>query len=198
MGIIEGVDLGYQDLAEMLFRQLVANKEKVIAKERKAQRLSEQEVDILADILNTDVQSVPYVLAFKARLVEEADTYDGKRQSLLTLVTIYQQYVTQIIPLIMQTYQGQPEVLQAFFQKFVEGATALMQDIFVFFGQEDVNDYMITADKIKVLDQIMVQMTGQIGQMGQPPGGGMGDGQGAGMGPQAGAPGGVGPQSGGF
>jgi len=182
----------------MLFRQLVANKEKVIAKERKAQRLSEQEVDILADILNTDVQSVPYVLAFKARLVEEADTYDGKRQSLLTLVTIYQQYVTQIIPLIMQTYQGQPQVLQIFFQKFVEGATALMQDIFVFFGQEDVNDYMITADKIKVLDQIMGQMTGQIGQMGQVPGGGMGDGQGAGMGPQAGAPGGVGPQSGGF
>ena len=182
MGIIEGVDLAYQDMAEMIFRQLVAHKVEVIEKERAAERMSQEDVAILEEILNLDIDALPYVLAFKARLVQEAETYEGKRQSLLTLVTLYQTYIQGILPLMMQTYQGKPEILQAFMAKFIEGATALMEKIFRFFGEEDVDDYMFSSDKVETLNQIMGMMMGQNQMMGGmangsqtgavPPGGG--------------------------
>lgn len=173
MGIIEGIDLAYQDIAEMLFRQMIAHKTELLAREREAERLTPDEIKVLEDIFNMDVHTVPYVMAFKARLVEEAETYDGKKQSLLTLITVYTQFATQIIPLIMQTYQNNPQIVQIFMQKFVEGATKLMQDVFTFFGQDDVDDYLITSDKVATLNQITKMLGAQLGQMGQIPGQGM-------------------------
>ena len=162
MGIIEGVDLAYQDIAELLFRQLVANKEEVIGKERIAKRMSEEDITILEEILSNDIDQVPYVLAFKARLVDEAETYEGKRQSLLTLTAVYQQFLQGLVPLIQQTYGDiDPVIVKAFMAKFVEGGTNLMQKVFQFFGEPDTDDYMISADKTETLNQVLLAMAGQ-------------------------------------
>jgi hypothetical protein len=184
------VDLAYQDIAELLFRQLVANKDEVIKKERTAERLSEEDVDMLEEILSQDITQIPYVLAFKARLVAEAETYEGKRQSILTLVGVYQQFLQGMVPLVQQTYADiDPTLVKHFMGKFVEGGTNLMEKVFQFFGEADTEDYMISADKIETMNDILAAMMGQnsalggvlSGQMEQPgPGGPAG-------GPQPGA-----------
>lgn len=169
MGIIEGVDLAYQDMAEMIFRQLVAHKDEVIAKERSAERLSEEDITILNDILGQDVSEIPYVLSFKARLVEEAETYEGKRQSLMTLVAVYQQFAQGVIPLVQQTYGDiDPITVKAFMGKFVEGSTALMEKVFRFFGEPETDDYIMSANKVQTMNDILMAMGGQnslIGSM---------------------------------
>jgi len=193
MGIIEGIDLAYQDIAELIFRQLVAHKDEVIAKERGSERLSEEDVNILEEILSTDIQTVPEVLAFKARLVEEAETYEGKRQSLLTLVAVYQQFAEGLLPLIMQTYgDADPMIVKAFMGKFVEGGTNLMEKVFQFFGEPDVDEYMMSADKVQTMNQILATMMGQNSLIG-----GMANGQIPQQG-QAGAPGALGQGGGGL
>jgi hypothetical protein len=198
MGIIEGVDLAYQDIAELIFRQLVANKDEVMKKERTAERLSEEDIAILEEILSQDITQIPYVLAFKARLVAEAETYEGKRQSILTLVGVYQQFLQGMVPLVQQTYADiDPTVVKHFMGKFVEGGTNLMEKVFQFFGESDTEDYMISADKVETMNQILAAMTGQnsalggvlSGQMGQqgpgsPAGGQQPGGGGVGAGPQ--------------
>jgi hypothetical protein len=162
MGIIEGIDLAYQDIAELIFRQLVAHRKEVIEKERASERLSEEDVNTLEEVLNTDINVVPHVLAFKARLVEEAETYEGKRQSLLTLVAVYQQFAEGLLPLVQQTYaDADPMIVKAFMGKFVEGGTNLMEKVFQFFGEPDVDDYMMSADKVQTMNQILVTMMGQ-------------------------------------
>lgn len=195
MGIIEGVDLAYQDLAELLFRQLVANKEEVIEKERRAQRMSPEDVTILAEILDEDIDQVPYVLSFRARMVQEAETYEGRRQSMLSLVAIYQQYVQGMLPLIMQTYGDiDPQIVKGFMAKFVEGGTALMEQIFRFFGEADTDDYLISGEKVETLNEILLAMSGQTSMFAQI----LGDKRGAMEGAsEIGIPGPVGPGVGG-
>lgn len=200
MGIIEGVDLAYQDIAELLFRQMVANKEEVIKKERSAERLSEEDIDILEEVLGQDISEIPYVLSFKARLVAEAETYEGKRQSLLTLVGVYQQFLQGMTPLIQMTYQDlDPTVVKHFMGKFVEGGTNLMEKVFQFFGEADVDDYLISADKIDTMNQILAAMAGQNSALGGALSGQMeqqGPGSPAGaVGPGSGGLGGGGPVS---
>lgn len=177
MGIIEGVDLAYQDIAEMIYRQLVANRVEVIEKERKAERLSEKDIATLEETLNVDLDTIPYALAFKARISDGAETFEGKKQSILNLVTIYTQYVTQIIPLIMQTYGPEAPMVQEMMQKFTEGATSLMEKVFVFFGEEDTKQYMLSSDRIEMMNEIMQKMQGNMGQL-QGQGQGLGQGQG--------------------
>lgn len=161
-GIIEGVDLAYQDMAEIIFRQLVANKDEVIKKERSAERMSEEDVTILEEILGQDVTQIPYVLSFKARLVEEAETYEGKRQSIMTLTAVYQQFAEGLVPLVQQTYGDvDPMIVKGFMGKFVEGATSLMEKVFMFFGESDVDDYMMTASKVQMMNEILMTMQGQ-------------------------------------
>lgn len=161
-GIIEGVDLAYQDIAELIFRQLVANSAHVIEKERSAERLSQEDITILEEILSADIDQIPYVLAFKARLVEQAETYEGKRQSLMTLVAIYQQFAQSMVPMIQQTYGDiDPVIVKSFMGQFVEGATALMEKVFQFFGEADTDDYMVSSDRVQTMNQILAMMMGQ-------------------------------------
>ncbi len=168
MGIIEGVDLAYQDIAELLFRQLVANKEEVIKKERNALRMSEADITLLEEILSEDIDQVPYVLAFKARLVDEAETYEGRRQTMLTMISVYQQYLQGMVPLIQQTYGDiDPMIVKAFMAKFVEGGTNMMGKIFQFFGEADIDDYLIAGNKVETMNQILAMMTGQNNMLGQ-------------------------------
>lgn len=166
-GIIEGIDLAYQDIAELLFRQLVAHKDRVIEKERRAERMSKEDIDVLEEVLSQDIDQIPYVLAFKARLVEEAETYEGKRQSLLTLVAVYQQFLQGMLPMVQMTYQDiDPVIVKSFMGKFVEGGTNLMEKVFQFFGEPDTDDYMLSGDKVQTMNTILQAMMGQNSLMG--------------------------------
>jgi hypothetical protein len=161
-GIVEGISLAYQDIAEMIFRQLVANKEVVMEKERLAKRLTPEELVILNSILDYDINQIPYILSFKARLVDEAETYEARRQGILSLVAIYQQFAQGILPLIQQTYGDvDPMILKAFMGKFVSGATHLMEKVFTFFGEGDPDDYIVTADKVQTLNAVLLALAGQ-------------------------------------
>jgi len=189
----------------LVWMQCVANKERVIAREKTAMRLSEEDQEVLAEALNMPIGEVPMRLGFTVKTTESDRTYEQQRMNMLSMTQIYAQFSKETIPLAMQLYgpQGQqmkqaaPE-MWGYLARIMVGSSKLVEQIFKFFGIYDVGNYVPSSDQ---MDKMLDMMQGMVGafqgapQIGAPPAAQMplegGQGQGQGQGEMGGGLGGV-------
>lgn len=169
--VVEGLKTTISMLGMLVWLHCVANKDRVIARETKAARLTQDELDILKEALEVELAEVPMRLKFVVRTTEAEKTYEQRRMNVMTLSQLYSQYAQQTVPLAMQLYgpQGQQIKQQApelwnYLGRILVGSGKLMEDIFKFFGTMDVNNYIPDSEKMdQLLDMLGSMAEGMKG-----------------------------------
>lgn len=164
--IAEGLNESFAEIGMMIFFQLVENRDRVIRNEREAKRLSEEEIEVLDTALGMKVSDIPAKLSFHIRTSDVDETYEAKRQNMLSLTQLFSQYAQQVTPLAMQLFgpQGQqmkqvaPDAYQHLLSIYT-GSTELMSKVFKFFGEEDPSKYMPDIRKHQLLQEMLREMT---------------------------------------
>ena len=184
----EGLNECFSEVGMMLFFQMVKNKERLMANERIAKRLTDEELDLLETVLSVPLQEVPLKLAFSIRTCDVDQTFEVKRQNILSLTQLFSQYAMQIIPLSDKLLgpQGQqmrelaPDAYANDLSIYV-AATKLISETFKFFGEEepdkfvpDTKKHELFLDMVRVMNEQLVEQN----KMGQNQGQGQRAGQG--------------------
>jgi hypothetical protein len=164
--IADGITDFYGEIGMMIFFQLVKNKERVISNERKIKRLTDEEIALLEKALDIKMSDIPFKMAFTIRTTDVDQTFEVKRQSMLTLAQLYAQYAQQTFPLAMQVLgpagmqlkKIAPEAWNHMLALYV-GSTKLMESVFEFFGEEDPDKYVPDVRKYEMLQEMMRSFT---------------------------------------
>lgn len=150
--ILEGMEDAYSDLGQMTWFHLVWNKQAVLENERNIKRLSDEELDDLQKALDIPVNEIPIRLRFSIRTSDVEQTFEARRQNVLSLWSIYSVYINQMIPKVMQVYTGIPQKdgstvplpppVKEFILRTMTGQSKIMEKIFEFFGEDETGDYV--------------------------------------------------------
>ena len=165
--VTEGLKTTVGQIGMMVWMQCVANKERVIAREKVAGRLSEADQGLLAEALNIPIGEVPMRISFTVKTTDSERTYEQQRMNMMTMTQIYAQFSKETIPLAMQLYgpqgmqmrQSAPE-MWGYLARIMVGSGKLVENIFKFFGMYDVGNYVPSTEN---LDK-MVDMMGSMAQ----------------------------------
>lgn len=151
----------------LVWMQCVANKERVIAREKTSMRLSAEDQATLAGALNMPIGEVPMRLGFTVRTTESDRTYEQQRMNMLSMTQIYAQFAKETIPLAMQLYGPQGQQMKAaapemwnYMARIMVGSSKLVEQIFKFFGIYDVGNYVPSSDQ---MDKMLDMMQGMVG-----------------------------------
>jgi hypothetical protein len=150
--ILEGMEDAYSNLGLMTVFQLVWNKETVLENERSIGRLSDDELLNLEKALNIKIEEIPVKLRFAVRTSDVEQTFEARRQNVLSLWSIYTTYPKLVLPLLMQIYGGipvpegppqqLPQPVKEAMLRIVAGSSKLMEKLFEFFGEDETGDFV--------------------------------------------------------
>jgi hypothetical protein len=183
--IAEGLEESMARIAMYTVFQLVRNKDTVIRNERERKRISEEDINHLEKALSMKLEEIPRKLKFTVKTTEMEQTFEARRQNIMTLVQIYSMYLQRIIPLYQMMMSPQmPPPMKEFLMKAFTGSSRLMDEVFKFFGQEDTDRYIPNykkmEDMLKILEMMRESVGGMNGQQGMGgPQGTAGGGQGS-------------------
>lgn len=160
--VIEGLKTSIGKVGMLVWMQCVANKDRVIAREKEAMRLSDDEIKDLEVELSIELSKVPTRLAFNVQTTENEKTFEMQRQNMLMLAQLTAQFWQQTIPMAVQLFgpsgqammQQAPELYQ-YMLKSMTGVNKLMDDIYQFFGVNNTLDYLPDMEKQKRLGQMI-------------------------------------------
>jgi len=181
--IVSGLRDTVSEIGMLVWMQCIANKERVIARERTAMRLNDDELEILEDALSMELSEVPMRMAFSLQTTDADKTYEQQRENVLGLMQVYNGFAEKTLPLAMQLYSPQGMQMQqqapeawGYMARVLTGASKLMEDTFRFFGIYNTQDYVVDSDKLdQMLDMMrsMGQTFGSAPQLGGSQVGGM-------------------------
>jgi hypothetical protein len=164
--ISEGLEESMARVAMYTVFQLVRNRETVIRNERERPRMSEEDINLLVAALNMKLEEIPRKLRFTVKTTEMEQTFEARRQNILTLVQIYSMYLQKILPLMQMLYSPQvPPPLKEVLVKAFTGSSRLMDEVFKFFGQEDTERYVPNYKKMEGMLKIMELLQNNVGGM---------------------------------
>jgi hypothetical protein len=147
--IVEAAADSYSRIGLLTFYQLVRHKREVIESERKIQRLTNEEIELLNEALDINMEELPTRVRLSIRMTDVEQTFEAKRQNYLSLFQLYSGFIKQQTPIAQQLFspQGQqiaqqaPELYKYLLRVYVGGAK-LMDQIFKFFGVDEESDYI--------------------------------------------------------
>jgi len=170
----EGLKNAVGQIGMLVWMQCVANKDRVIAREKTAMRLSEEDQTLLAEALNMEVSEVPMRIAFTVKTTDGDRTYEQQRMNLMTMTQIYGMFAEKTVPLAMQLYgpqgmqmQQQAPEMWAYLARLMVGSGKLVDGIFKFFGIYDTENYVPDMNQ---LDKMVDMMRGMAGAFSGAPG----------------------------
>jgi len=175
--VVEGLRNTISQIGMLVWMQCVTNKDRVMARERKAMRLTEDELALLDEALGMEISEIPMRMRFTVKTTEADKTYEQQRQNMLGLSQVFAGFADKTVPLVGMVYgpQGMQMKAQApeawgYLARILTGSGKLMERIFEFFGITDVDNYVPNTD---VLDKTLDSMGGMAGMQGafQAPGG---------------------------
>ena len=161
-GILGAISTGMQsdwsDIAMLVFFQLVANKERVIRREEQIGRLTQDEIEKLELLLSIPIENLPTRFSFSVRTTKLDQTFETKRQNILALTQLYQQYWQQVLPMMGQVFgpqaQSLPEVMRSSMMKAIVGYSKLQEEVFKLFDMEDTERYIPEHESLELLTRI--------------------------------------------
>jgi hypothetical protein len=223
--ILEGMEDAYSSLGMMTVFQLVWNKDTVMENETRIGRLTDQQLKDLDKALSIKIEEIPIKLRFSVRTSDAEQTFEARRQNVLSLWSIYTMFKKEQLPLLMQVYGGMPggpgqppiqlpQPVKEAALRYIVGTSKLMEKMLEFFGEDETGDFVppVKLEELafRMMDMAQEQMlrrmeNGQAGSQngvapgrsGAPPGliGQPGMEGGGGTGENNPAPGNAGPQN---
>jgi hypothetical protein len=169
--IVSGMRDTIAEIGMLVWMQCVANKDRVIARERAAMRLADDELQLLEEALNMELSEVPVRMAFAMKTTDIDKTYDQQRQNIMALGQIYSGFAQQALPLAMQLYSPQGVQLQqaapeawAYMARVLTGYGKLAEETFKFFGMYNTGDFVPETETMDKMLDMMRSMTMQTAQ----------------------------------
>lgn len=164
--IAEGLNEMFNEIGMMVFFQMVKNRDRVIENEKAIGRLSGEEQLDVADLLNMPLKDVPFKMAFKIRTTDIDQTFEAKRQNMLSLSQLFTQFAMQTTPLANELFgqmgqqmkQVAPDAYQHSLSIYV-ASTKMMRQMIEFFGEDDPDQYVPDVRKHEFLLDMMKNMT---------------------------------------
>jgi len=209
--ILEGMEDAYSNLGLLTFFQLVWNRETVIENETRIKRLRDDEILLLDKALSIKIEEIPVKLRFSVRTSDVEQTFEARRQNVLSLWSIYTMFKKEQLPLLMQVYGGipgpqglmpLPQPVKEAALRYIVGTSKLMEKMLEFFGEDETGDFVspVKLEELafEMMDLAQEQMLRRIrnGRDGRPQALGAESGPGAPQGPDGlggmGSPGGNG------
>lgn len=181
--ILEGMEDSYSSLGMLTFFQLVWNKETVIENETKIGRLSDDELTSLGKALSIKIEEIPIKLRFSVRTSDVEQTFEARRQNVLSLWSIYTMFKKEQLPLMMQIYGGMPgpqgmipipQPVKEAALRYLVGTSKLMEKMLEFFGEDETGDFVppVKMEELafEMMDMAQEQMLRRIrsGREGRP------------------------------
>lgn len=167
--IADGLNECFSEIGMMIFFQMVHHRDRLIANEEKMRRLSPEEIELLRQALNMDVKDIPSKLSFTIRTSNVDETYEAKRQNILSLTQLYSQFAEQQTPLAMMLFGPQGAMMQQqapdaykYLLSIYVGSTQLMSEVFKFMGEDNPMQFVPDTKKQKFLLDMMNRMTNQM------------------------------------
>jgi hypothetical protein len=201
--VMSGMEASYSRVAELIFYQLVNNKDLVLEKETRIKRMSDTDLALLTEALSIPPGEIPSRLRFSIRTTDVEQTFDAKRQNVITLTQLYTQFFQTMMPIVQALFSPQANQMKmaapdlyAYLVRMYVGKCKLMEDTFKFFNEQDTAKYVPDWKRFAMMQELQTAMQGNMnmlgGAVGGQPGGGGPAGGPPGPGVQPGIPGGVG------
>jgi hypothetical protein len=170
--ITEGITESFSRVGRLVFMSLVQNREAVLEREQKLQRLTEKELKLLDELLLIPPNEVYDRLTFSVQTTDIEKTYESRRQNMLSLTQLYSMFLKETTPLAMQLFgpkgqqmkQQAPELYDHLMQVYT-GSCRLMEKIFEFFNEEDTQDYIPDYERQEAIWEYQMAMMNQLRQM---------------------------------
>jgi hypothetical protein len=170
--VSEGVEDSWGTVGYLIYLQMVHHKDEVLSSERDIQRLTEEEMGILEKGLSIPKDQIPIRLRFKVRTSDVEQTFEMKRQNLMTRTQLSSMYFKEIFPVVQMLFgpQGQMMMQQApemfeFMARMYTARTRMMEDTIKFFGEDEVSKYIPEYKKLEALLDLQRQMSETNNQM---------------------------------
>jgi hypothetical protein len=159
----------YAKIGEYALMHLVANSDRT--KETLLPLANDDDKPLIEEVLNMNVEDIPLNFAFSVKMTDPDKTEDAKRETLLVVNQLYDQYFQSIFGLLMQTQQTQ-QAMEIAAQYYV-GKNKLMDEMINLLSDVNADDllpfykdleYMITLNenaKESALVRLKAQLEGE-------------------------------------
>lgn len=156
--VTEGIEDSWSGAWYMVFLQLIHHKDEVLANEREIGRLSEGDIALLEKALSIPKEQVPIRLRFSVRTSDVEQTFEVKRQNLLTRTQLSNQFFQQMFPVVQMLFgpQGQMMMQQVpemwkFLARVYTAQARMLEEAMKFFGEDDTSKYVPDYKKLEAL-----------------------------------------------
>lgn len=171
--ISEGIEDSWSMVGYLILLQEIHHKDEVISNEREIGRLTEQEIATLEQALSIPKAQVPIRLKFKVRTSDVEQTFEMKRQNLLTRTQLSGMFFQQVFPVVQMLFgpQGQMMLQQApemwkFMARIYTSRCRMMEEAIKFFGEDDTGKYVPEYQKLEAMldfQKLLVENQGMMG-----------------------------------
>lgn len=159
----------FSEMGQLILYQMVAHKDEVMEKEQQAQRLTEEEMQMLEQILSLPLEELPIRLGFTVNTTDIEQSFESKRQNLMTMTQLFAQWSQQTTPIAMQLFTPQgkelqeaaPELYKHMLSTYM-GATRMLHEVFEFFDEDDPSKYLPDVERYQLLKSIMDEMDSDL------------------------------------
>lgn len=155
----------FSQIGQLVLYQMAAHKSEMLEKERQARRLDEEELEMLEELLSVPVEDIPIKFGFEVQTTDIEQTFEAKRQNMLTMTQLFAQWAQETTPVAMQLFtpegkqmqEAAPELYKHMLSIYM-GSTRLMHEVFGFFDEEDTNRYLPDTERYQLLKDLMEEL----------------------------------------
>jgi hypothetical protein len=171
--VSEGIEDSWGTIGYLIYLQLVHHRAEVIASEKEIQRLSEEEMRLLDKALSIPKEQIPIRLKFKVRTSDIEQTFEMKRQNLLTRTQLSGMFFQQTFPVVQMLFGPQgvmmmqklPEMWK-FLARTYTARCRMMEEAIKFFGEDETSKYVPEYKKLEALldlQKLLAENQSQLG-----------------------------------
>jgi len=141
----------YREMGLIMMYQNIHHRQDVMDKERKLQRLSEDDLNVLEAVLNIPIQDIPLKFQFTVRTRNIEETRDVQRNNLMMLTQLVAQYSDRFFQKAMMLDNPQipvPDLAKQILLKDMESSTRIISEILELINIDNTDDYVLPIDVI--------------------------------------------------
>ena len=160
--ITENIEMGYDEIGLFVILQLMEHRDDV-----KLDMLNEEDAELVREVLDMKFQDIHLNFSFKLNTTEIDQTKEAMKQSLLTLIQLYDMYVQKLLQASMMLYNPQiPPQVRPILIQAIASMNKLMEEVLGKFNQPK-DDLIIVMRDIEMMSNAMKQMGGTMNGLGQ-------------------------------
>ena len=142
--IADGMKESFSRVGLLIMLQLINHKDEVLAREQRIQRLTPEELTLLATLLDTEPSDVPNKFAYSVATIDQSETPGAQLQAISQFAQMYTMWGQQSSQLAMQLFTPQGQQMQQVAPQLYNhlltlytGSARLMEQVLKLAGIED-------------------------------------------------------------